>query len=216
MDGFLKRYGPRLGIFVLLLAAVASLVALRVYFKGRQSTDVGARMDQILDLPDASARIEPLRTLLKENPGCEAEPLLLNCLGNQLFQKAEGLEAAEATTLNREAAALFAQVYERFPDHPAAPQALYSAACCAEQLLQESEARRLYGDLQSNYPATFLIRELRIEGLGERMRAYREAFPDGFRPVVTPAPAPTEPPAVPPVTGETPAPAAPPPAAPKP
>lgn len=202
----LRDYGPRVGVFLILLGVVAGLLALRAHLKAQEASDVGMRLDRALSLPDAQreTRIETLRTLLRDYGGCDAEPWILLALGNQLYQKATtGSVRQEADALNTEAYALYKRVYEGTPDHAAAPLALFSAGCTAEQMGRATDATRLYGDLKQDYPSTYLVvgsgdssfQKFRTEGLNERLDQLRKAFPEGVLPEPSPPlPLPAAPP----------------------
>lgn len=194
---FLVQYGPRLGVFAVVLGVAAGLLALRAHLKAAEASDVGVKLDRALALPEADLdqRIGVLRKLLQDYPGCDAEPWIRLSLNNQLYRKAgKAATKAEADVIWQEAYAGFLEVYERYHDHAAAPLALFSAGCAAEQLGRATDARRLYGNLKQDYPSTYLVdgpgegsfQQFHTEGLNERVEQLRKAFPDG---VIPPAPA---------------------------
>lgn len=212
----LRDYGPRLGIFALLVAAGAGIVGLRAHLKAGEAEEVSRRLDAALAMPEADhdGRIGALKALLKDAAGCEAEPWILLALGNQLYKKAEDLQAGEASAaLNLDAHDLFIGIARKHPAHAVAPLALFSAGCAAEQLGNGTEALRLYNELQQRYPSTYLVvggenslTGRHSEGLQERITRLKLAFPNGVLPPTAAPEAPTSeaPPAAP---SEAPAPA---------
>ena len=186
--GFLRTYGPRLGVFALIVGVFAGILALHLNSRNREAADVGLRLDRALALPEdeLDKRITELRGILKDSPGCEAEPWVSLALGDQLFRRAQASKADEARRFAEEAYAVFSAIPRKTPAHAAAPLALFSAGCAAEELGKPAEALRLYNELQDNYGQSYLVsggdkslRESHVQGLTERVQKYREAFPSG-------------------------------------
>ena len=198
---FLGDYGPRLGIFVVLVGVLAGLLALRMHIRGREAGEVGTRLDAALSLPESQmdARIAALRALMNDVPNAEARPWILLALGNQLFHKAQAAPGPASAPVLEEAYGLFQTVADQNADHAAAPLALFSAACTAEEMGNATNAVRLYGDLKERYPGTYLVsgagadsfQKRHAEGLAERITRLRQAFPEGLKPPPAEAPKPS-------------------------
>ena len=182
--GLLRIYGPRLGVFALIVGVFAGILALHLHSKNREASDVGQRLDRALTMPEDNLdeRIVELRGILKDDPGCEAEPWVNLALGNHLFRKAQASKGEESKRLAEEAYAVFSSIPGKAHNHAAAPLALFSAGCAAEELGKTTEALMLYKELKDSYGQSYVVaggdRSLvHVEGLTERIQKFREAFP---------------------------------------